>query len=198
MAASWLRALMWVSLAVAGCSGKTTDTGPAGSCNGSECADAGSTSCKDGDSRPAPDGCNTCTCSSGEWACTEKACPAPPCIDGASICSPCKDGETMQADCNTCTCSRGQWQCTLIACEPAGKGCGGFLGMTCAADEYCAYQPGEYCGAADASSTCKKRPSGCTKESDPVCGCDQKTYGNACAAAAAGTGIYERGQCNFR
>jgi hypothetical protein len=80
----------------------------------------------------------------------------------------------------------------MIAC---GKFCGARAGNTCSTTEYCAYQPGEYCGAADAESTCKPRPTACTQELTPVCGCDQKTYGNACAAAAAGIGVYSTGAC---
>lgn len=30
--------------------------------------------CTDGDTRPAEDGCNTCTCSEGTWGCTELGC----------------------------------------------------------------------------------------------------------------------------
>lgn len=30
--------------------------------------------CKSGATRKADDGCNTCSCHDGQWACTEKAC----------------------------------------------------------------------------------------------------------------------------
>ena len=35
----------------------------------------------------------------------------------------------------------------------------------------------------------------CTMEYDPVCGCNNKTYGNACAAECAGIKTYKPGPC---
>ncbi len=64
--------------------------------------------CEDGEKKEADDGCNTCTCSDGEWACTELACEEPVC----------QDGDTKMIDCNTCGCIDGQWGCTQIGCEP--------------------------------------------------------------------------------
>jgi len=75
-------------------------------------------------------------------------------------------------------------------------GCGGWLGDTCSADQYCAYQPGQYCGAADASSTCETKPQFCTEQYTPVCGCDGNTYSNTCDAASAGTGVMKNGPCD--
>jgi len=96
--------------------------------------------------------------------------------------------------CNFCTCRAGQLLCTLRACAPAGKVCGGEVGGTCANDEYCAYT-GDYCGAADATAVCQKRPDVCTDIYAPVCGCDNVTYSSSCAAAAAGQGYLHEGAC---
>ena len=36
---------------------------------------------------------------------------------------------------------------------------------------------------------------GCTREYNPVCGCDEITYGNLCEAKSNGIMIYRRGIC---
>ena len=75
------------------------------------------------------------------------------------------------------------------------KNCGGLAGLRCGAEEWCAYPADAVCGHADVFGACRKRPEACTLQYDPVCGCDGRTYGNACQAAAGGTDVSHRGPC---
>lgn len=73
--------------------------------------------------------------------------------------------------------------------------CGGIAGDTCSSNSrYCDFAVGA-CAMPDAQGTCKEKPAVCTEEFNPVCGCDGKSYSNACKARAAGVSVSAMGVC---
>jgi len=77
-----------------------------------------------------------------------------------------------------------------------GESCGGMMGTICAnKSDYCHMDIAAMCGAADQTGTCQPKAQMCTMQYDPVCGCDGKTYGNACSANSQGISVAAKGEC---
>jgi hypothetical protein len=76
-----------------------------------------------------------------------------------------------------------------------GQMCDGFAGVACRKPgDFCKHPAGQ-CRIADGSGTCTPKPQMCAQVYQPVCGCDGKTYGNACEADGAGAQVDHVGAC---
>jgi hypothetical protein len=43
--------------------------------------------------------------------------------------------------------------------------------------------------------SCQEKPTTCTMQHEPVCGCDRKTHGNKCMANGKGVNVWHDGEC---
>jgi predicted secreted protein len=77
----------------------------------------------------------------------------------------------------------------------SAKKCGGLIGATCGAGQYCEFTAAQACGMADQQGTCQTPGQFCPEVFSPVCGCDGKDYGNSCFANVGGTSVAHSGNC---
>src|SRR5438445_781400 len=63
---------------------------------------------------------------------------------------------------------------------------------TIPADAYCAKALGDCRG----EGVCRQQPGACIGVLEPACGCDGRTYINACEAARGATGLRSPGHCS--
>jgi hypothetical protein len=164
-----------------------------GACQGTPAATCGGITgaqCPDGSycNYPIEASCGaadrTGTCASIPSACTDEIAPVCGC-DGRTYENSCYAALAGVSVASTGACSGG----------PSETICGGLQGALCGDDEFCNYPATANCGRADASGTCEPRPTNCTKEYNPVCGCDGQTYSNPCTANLAGVSVERLGEC---
>jgi hypothetical protein len=84
--------------------------------------------------------------------------------------------------------------------QSSGRTCGGIAALQCDTREFCSYEAsagGQGCDGmiSDAGGVCQAVPTVCTREYNPVCGCDKKSYSNACEAHSFGVSILHEGAC---
>ena len=114
-------------------------------------------------------------------------------------------GNTFSQDCplDCATCGM-FWSCNQGYCEETCDAIPAEVlectnpSSECESNEDC--DAGTYCatpdGACDAGGQCIATPDFCPEFLSPVCGCDGKTYGNSCEAAAAGVNVSSNGPCD--
>jgi hypothetical protein len=169
--------------------------------NECEAARAGASVAATGDCSTACGGPSKATCDDGKWchyadgvcgtADALGSCDALPAMcDGTSSGLVCGcDGKTYPSRCDAESAGISVWVTGGCPCNAP------FGSVTCADGEYCDFGMVGACLSANASGTCKPKPTSCPGVQSIVCGCDGKTYDNECKAGEAGASIAFAGSC---
>lgn len=103
------------------------------------------------------------------------------------------DGNTYP---NACYALREQVSVASTGACDGGDTCGGLSGATCPSEQFCNFPIEAQCGSGDQTGTCTLSGGvACSNVVMEVCGCDGKTYPNACYALRAQVSVASNGAC---
>ena len=122
-----------------------------------------------------------------------KAMDKPGTCEKANLCLTVKCGKPPPCMTNTCDPATGK--CVLKPIAGCAKTCSMGMGaptIDCGVGGYCKLKVQWGCVGL---GSCAKKPDACGGVVQPVCGCDGKTYSNACMAAVAGKNAKSNGAC---